>query len=124
MRWVQGPFEADEKTAKVSVVITAEHPLFGAGPVPAYGALEYMAQAAAAHAGWLAQSRGEAPRPGMLASCRSLELKVAHFKIGWELSVSAQWIGGEGEARIYQGAVRKLPEGDLLAQGQMTLILA
>ena len=49
------------------------------GRVPAYVALEYMAQTVAAHGGLCARERGESPRVGLLLRARDVRLRVGSF---------------------------------------------
>jgi predicted hotdog family 3-hydroxylacyl-ACP dehydratase len=60
-----------------------------AGPdgVGAWVGIEYMAQAIAAHAGWLALQRGEEVKVGFLLGSRKYEAKVAQFALGSVLHV-------------------------------------
>jgi len=49
--------------------------------------IEYMAQAIAAHAGWLALQRGDAVKVGFLLGSRKYEASVPYFSLGSLLSV-------------------------------------
>ena len=55
--------------------------------VGAWVGIEYMAQAIAAHAGWLALERGAAVKVGFLLGSRKYEAKVARFVPGSVLRV-------------------------------------
>lgn len=66
------------------------------GGVRSWVALEYMAQAVAAHAGMIARQAGEKPRVGFLLGARRLELTVPYFKDGIILHVRAKHLWGEG----------------------------
>jgi len=57
--------------------------------VGAWVGIEYMAQAIAAHAGWLAQERGDAVKVGFLLGSRKYEAKVSYFAPGDVLHVHA-----------------------------------
>lgn len=55
--------------------------------VGAWVGIEYMAQAIAAHAGWLALQRDEAVKVGFLLGSRKYEAKVSQFALGEVLHV-------------------------------------
>ncbi|WP_338765268.1 hotdog family protein [Massilia sp. METH4] len=77
--------------------------------VGAWVGIEYMAQAIAAHAGWLALRRGDPVKVGFLLGSRKYEAKVPAFAAGSVLRVHAhralQGENGLGafECRIEQG---------------------
>ncbi|WP_373923322.1 3-hydroxylacyl-ACP dehydratase [Duganella sp. CF517] len=55
--------------------------------VGAWVGIEYMAQAIAAHAGWLTRQRGDAVKVGFLLGSRKYETSVPHFAPGSVLLV-------------------------------------
>lgn len=58
--------------------------------VGAWVGIEYMAQAIAAHAGWLAQRRGEPVKVGFLLGARKYEATLGFFAPGCVLQVHVQ----------------------------------
>ena len=58
--------------------------------VPAWAGIEYMAQAIAAHGGFEARLRGEAPAVGFMLGTRAYECSVHEFANGWRLAVSVE----------------------------------
>jgi predicted hotdog family 3-hydroxylacyl-ACP dehydratase len=58
-----------------------------AGGVGSWVGMEYMAQAIAAHAGWLAQQRGETVKVGFLLGSRKYEAARPLFAVGDVLRV-------------------------------------
>lgn len=74
MRLVDEVLAADDGAITCAAVVRADNLFLRQGRVPAAVALEYMAQAIAAHAGLGARARGEPPAVGLIAACRSLEL--------------------------------------------------
>jgi predicted hotdog family 3-hydroxylacyl-ACP dehydratase len=56
--------------------------------VPAWAGIEYMAQAAAAHGGFEARLRGEAPAMGFMLGTRAYDCSVHEFPNGCRLAVS------------------------------------
>ncbi len=72
---LEGLLEHDAESTTVRVVVGAGGWLQRSdGSAPAWLALEYMAQCAAAHEGMLARSEGRPPPLGFLISASALEL--------------------------------------------------
>jgi predicted hotdog family 3-hydroxylacyl-ACP dehydratase len=76
------------------------------GRVPAWLALEWMAQCIAAHGGLLARASGAPPAPGMLVGAKRLELARAAFAPGDVLEVEACYAGGAGSLASFECALR------------------
>lgn len=107
MRWLDALVESGpERTVAVSTV-RGDHPLLRAGRLPAFAALELIAQATAARRGLELQARGEGARPGFVVGCPRLELAVADVAVGAELRVEVRPEVEEGEhgLRVYAGEV-------------------
>ena len=58
--------------------------------VPAWAGIEYMAQTVAAHAGFEARLRGEAPAIGFVLGTRSYDSAVDEFPNGCRLTISVE----------------------------------
>ena len=85
----------DGDTTSVSVVVGAKNSLRrGDGSVPAWLAVEYMAQAIAAHEGLLAWTEGRVLPVGFLISATSLELRVSGFDLAETLRVVSRRVRG------------------------------
>jgi predicted hotdog family 3-hydroxylacyl-ACP dehydratase len=80
---------ADNDKLCAEVRIHAGSILAGEEGVGAWVGIEYMAQAIAAHAGWLSLQRGDAVKVGFLLGSRKYEAKVSHFAPGDVLRVHA-----------------------------------
>lgn len=78
---------ADTDNLCAEVRIHAGSTLAGDGGVGAWVGIEYMAQAIAAHAGWLASQRGEAVKVGFLLGSRKYACGVPLFVTGSVLQV-------------------------------------
>src|SRR5471032_1042668 len=78
---------ADVDDLCAEVRIHAGSVLGGEAGVGAWIGIEYMAQAIAAHAGWLAWRRGEAVKVGFLLGSRKYEASVPYFATGSVLRV-------------------------------------
>lgn len=89
------------------------------GTVPAWVALEYMAQCMAVHAGLTALSRGEPVQPALLLGSRRLRLAVDRFESGCTLWVRARHHHGEQGLVAFDCEVRDEPGGRLLAEGRL-----
>jgi predicted hotdog family 3-hydroxylacyl-ACP dehydratase len=85
----------DGETTSVRVIVGAKNSLRRKdGPVPAWLAVEYMAQAIAAHEGLLAWTEGRALPLGFLISATSLELRVSGFDPAETLRVDSRRVRG------------------------------
>ncbi|HEV7815744.1 MAG TPA: 3-hydroxylacyl-ACP dehydratase [Janthinobacterium sp.] len=81
---------ADEEKLCAEVAIGAASLFYDGAGVGAWVGIEYMAQAIAAHAGYLAQRRGEAVKIGLLLGARRYEAQAPLFAAGAVLRVHAQ----------------------------------
>lgn len=91
------------------------------GAVPAYVAIEYMAQCAAAHAGLTARAPGAPPRIALLLGSRRLRLRTDRFHPGQRLRVSARHHRGESGLVAFDCAVRDAESDQTLAEGRLNL---
>lgn len=83
-----------------------DNPLRAEGRLGAACGIEYAAQAMAVH-GALAAPVGTAPRPGFLASVRSVDLFVVRLDdIATDLEIEAEQISGDGNNVLYSFLVR------------------
>ena len=78
---------ADADNLCAEVRIREDSMLAGEQGVGAWVGIEYMAQAIAAHAGWLALGRGEAVKVGFLLGARKYESNLSYFTTGSLLHV-------------------------------------
>lgn len=78
---------ADAENLCAEVRIHAGSMLADGQGVGAWVGIEYMAQAIAAHAGWLARERGDAVKVGFLLGSRKYAAGVPRFAIGSVLQV-------------------------------------
>jgi len=102
-------------------VRTEDAPLFqdADGGVPAWLAIEWMAQCVAAHGGLLGRSRGEPPRVGFLVGARALELRVARFEPGDALVVEARPRRSTAGLFDFACRVERAADGAVLAEGRV-----
>ncbi|MGB0683237.1 MAG: hypothetical protein ACPGOV_11035 [Magnetovibrionaceae bacterium] len=92
----------DSEFIRTQVVITEKSPFLRAGRVPAYVAIEYMAQSIAAYSGLCAKQEGRPISIGFLLGTRNLSLKKTTFEIGNSLSVDAKSIYNDGEMGAFE----------------------
>jgi len=81
---------AGDETLCAEVRLHPGSMLAGAGGVGAWVGIEYMAQAIAAHAGWLAQRRGEPVKVGVLLGARKYAASLDSFPLHCVLHVHVQ----------------------------------
>jgi predicted hotdog family 3-hydroxylacyl-ACP dehydratase len=98
------------------------NPLRAAGRLGAACGVEFAAQAMALHGCLTFPGDQDAPRAGLLASVRELELRVARLDdIEADLEVEAERLAGDALAALYAFALRA--EGVLLLRGRASAIL-
>ncbi len=114
---------SEERT--VCEVDPADSGLFAAedGAVPAWVALEYMAQCAAVHGGLSARKSGAPPRAGMLLGTRRLRLAVDSFRSGQTLHVSVACVHAGSQMLSFAGVVRAVG-GAVLAEARFNVYMA
>ncbi len=93
------------------------------GRVPAWVALEYMAQCAAVHGGLEARARGEAPRPGFLVGSRRLVFRADTFSGEQTLEVSARPVTQSGNFLVFDCALLASGCSEPLAEGRLNVYL-
>ena len=108
----------------VCSVLVADSELFRAadGRVPAYVALEYMAQCIAAHGGLAARALGAAPSPGLLVGAKQLALHREWLATDESLEVSARLLGRAGALASFRCELRAGEE--LVADGTLSVYVS
>jgi predicted hotdog family 3-hydroxylacyl-ACP dehydratase len=91
------------------------------GAVPAWVALEWMAQCAAAHGALAARAAGAPPARGMLVSARRLTLARGSFAPGEKLCVTARAAGRAGALVSFECEVRD--EREVVARGSISVVV-
>ena len=91
------------------------------GGVPAWAALEYMAQCIAAHGGLRARAAGDPVVPGVLLGTRSLVTHVPRFAAGQRLRITATHVWGEHDFFSFACTVRDEATGTMLVEGTLTV---
>ncbi len=93
------------------------------GSVPAWLALEYMAQCAAVHGGLRARRAGAPPRPGLFLGSRRAALHVDEFPAGARLWVTARHHRGETGLVAFDCEVVPAGGGAPLAEGRLSVLV-
>jgi predicted hotdog family 3-hydroxylacyl-ACP dehydratase len=94
------------------------------GSVPAWVAIEYMAQCVAVHGGLVARAQGGTPRPGLLLGSRRVRFEAVDFAPGDALCVSARHHSGERALVVFECAVAREPDSAPLVQGRLNVYIA
>jgi predicted hotdog family 3-hydroxylacyl-ACP dehydratase len=92
------------------------------GRVPAWVALEYMAQCAAADGGLRRRARGEPLEPALLIGSRRIAFRCAHFDPDQRLEVTARHAAGRRELLAFDCAVFDARGGEPLALGRLNVL--
>lgn len=82
--------QADDDSLVAAITVRADGLYNHGDHVPAWVALEYMAQAVAAFAGWHAWRAGEPVRLGFLLGSRRFTCSQPGFMVGTDLTVSVR----------------------------------
>ena len=97
------------------------NPLRVAGRLPAVAAVEYAAQAMAAH-GNLRAATGQDVAPGYLAAVRDARFHVASLDgIAADLEIQATCLAADAAGIVYRFAVKA--NGNPVAEGRATVVL-
>jgi len=92
------------------------------GRVPAWVALEYMAQCAAADGSLRRRARGEALEPALLIGSRRVAFHCAFFRAADRLEVTARRAAGQRELLAFDCAVFDARGGKPLAEGRLNVL--
>ena len=102
----------------------SQSPLFrdASGRVPAWVAVEYMAQCAAADGSLRRRARGEALAPALLVGSRHVAFRCAGFDPQQRLEVTARHAAGSRELRAFDCAVFDARGGEPLVEGRLHVL--
>ena len=92
------------------------------GRVPAWVALEYMAQCAAADGSLRRRARGEPREPALLVGSRRVAFRCAHFDAAQRLEVTARHAAGQRELLAFDCAVFDARDGEPLVEGRLNVL--
>jgi predicted hotdog family 3-hydroxylacyl-ACP dehydratase len=113
---------ADVESLCAEVVITPASVFAADGGVGAWVGVEYMAQAIAAHAGYLARLRGEPVKIGFLLGSRRYLCSVPQFASGSVLKVFVQRaLQGDNGLGAFECRIEDAAGGAVLATATITV---
>jgi len=98
-------FDAAEKQVAAKVTIGPGQLFFDGEGVPAWVAIEYMAQTAAALVGLNDRAMGSEPRMGFLLGTRRLDLLLDRFAAGETYRITAKCAFEDAEAAAFECAI-------------------
>lgn len=122
---LQHVIEVTEETALCSVKVSNDSVLApflnASGALPAWYALELIAQTVGVWSGWHGAQCGEAPQLGMLLGGRGLKCLVSEFAAGSELLISVSMVLRDEKIASFEGVIRIRGEKDNLqvAKGRL-----
>ena len=115
---------ADRRTT-CAVDVSADSTFADAGGgVPAWVALEYMAQCIAAHGGLRARAAGDPITIGFLLGSRAIVLRTPRFHPGQQLHVEAAHVWGEHDFFSFACTVRDARTQAMLVEATLTVARA
>lgn len=97
--------EAQESSIRCEVTITEDSFLCDGGKVPAYAAIEYIAQSIACYAGVGAADKGAPAKLGFLLGVRKFKSKRPYFKVGDTLVIESSLVFNEENIGSFNGKV-------------------
>ncbi|SFU77615.1 ApeP family dehydratase [Pseudoduganella namucuonensis] len=114
--------EAADDTLCAEVRIHQDSMFYADGGVGSWVGVEYMAQAVAAHAGYLAHRKGNAVKPGFLLGSRRYGTTRPLFALGALLRVRVrQQLRGENGLAAFECSVEDAADGAELASAMLTV---
>ncbi|UXY15997.1 hypothetical protein N8I74_02970 [Chitiniphilus purpureus] len=107
---------------RTGLAIRKDGPFCNDGRVGAWVGIEYMAQSAAALAGWEARQQGAAVRPGFLVGARRYLIHQPWFHCGEVLRIEAVRESGTGDGglALLHGRI-EAADGRLLAESTLSV---
>jgi predicted hotdog family 3-hydroxylacyl-ACP dehydratase len=92
------------------------------GRIPAWVAIEYMAQCAAADGSLRLRARGEAPRPALFVGSRRITFRCTGFEPAQRLVVVARHAAGRRDLLAFDCEVADPAGGAPLAEGRLNVL--
>jgi predicted hotdog family 3-hydroxylacyl-ACP dehydratase len=113
--------ETTEKTSTCEVTITPHTLFLEAEGVPAYVGLEYMAQAIAAHGGYVSYRAGEPVALGLLLGTPKWHSACRTFALGQTLRIHVRHIWGDAQLLRFHCTIIDAATGQLLQQADVNV---
>ncbi|MES2324260.1 MAG: hotdog family protein [Pseudomonadota bacterium] len=113
---------ADQENLCAELTIRPDSVFCDGSGVGSWVGIEYMAQAIAAHAGFLAQQRGEEVKVGFLLGARRYLCAVPLFAVGSRMHVHVQHaMQGENGLAAFECRIEDAASGERLASATITV---
>ncbi|MDV7341034.1 hotdog family protein [Terasakiella sp. A23] len=109
----------DQEKIETTVTIHEDTPFLEDGMVPAYVAVEYMAQSVAAYSGACGLEQGEEVRIGFLLGSRKIKLMCDGFAIGDTLHIEASSLYNDGEMASFDCVTKK--DGQTVVEARLNV---
>jgi len=123
MRLLDRVLEHGEAGTRCSVAPAGGVPFRDArGALPAWVAIEYMAQCAAADGSLRQRALGAPPEPALLVGSRRIAFHCATFEPSQRLEVTARRAAGRSELLAFDCTVFDANSGDALAEGRLNVL--
>ena len=114
--------EVDDDNLCAALAIRRDSLFCANGAVGSWVGVEYMAQAVAAHAGYLSWCAGRPVRIGFLLGTRKYEAAVPAFAVGMTLNVRVhKALMGENGLGAFECRIEDARDGALLASATVTV---
>lgn len=118
--WLDQIVAHEGDTTRCRVRLAPSHPLAEDGRLPGVCAMEFIAQAAAAHSALRGRAGGRA-EPGVLAGVSGFAVDTPWFEPSSELAVEVrQLAGGDGATASFEGVVWDGPRE--VGRGRVTVV--
>jgi predicted hotdog family 3-hydroxylacyl-ACP dehydratase len=122
MRLLERVIAHDDERTRCEVLPSRSALFQQDGRIPAWVAIEYMAQCAAADGTLRLRARGEAPRPALFVGSRRIAFRCASFEPGQRLIVSARHVAGRRDLLAFECAVEDPAGGEPLVAGRLNVL--
>jgi predicted hotdog family 3-hydroxylacyl-ACP dehydratase len=122
---LENVIEVTEETALCSVVVSEQSvlaPFLNArGALPAWYAIELIAQTIGVWSGWHGAQSGESPQVGMLLGGRAIKCSVPEFAAGSELQISVAMVLRDEKLASFEGVIciKRKQDNLQVAQGRL-----
>ena len=122
MRLLERVLSHDAERTRCEVLPSRSALFQQGGRIPAWVAIEYMAQCAAADGSLRLRARGDAPRPALFVGARRVSFRCASFEPGQRLVVSAHHAAGRRDLLAFDCAVEDPAGGAPLVEGRLNVL--
>ena len=115
--------EADPLNSVCEATIREDAIFLEDDAVPAQIGIEYMAQAIAAHGGWLSQLKGEPVKVGFLLGAPRWNIHRGSFQLGQTLRIEVSQDWGDDELRRFDCLIKDKDSGEVMQDANINVLL-